>query len=235
MSYCVHCGVELEVSEKACPLCGTEVCNPRQPFDARARRPYPSHVDPITERINRQFIVAIISILLAFPALLVVIIDLFYTNALDWSLIVAGALAMIWVFVCPALLMRRPTFLKFVVPSVLAVLGFLRLLNQFYFMSGWYLGLALPIVLITSLIVLIIGVLIERQILRGFAIPAAILIGIGLLVSGIELIVNRYLNGVISIQWSLFVLIPCLALAAITASIARRRNIQDEISKRLHL
>ncbi len=235
MSYCVHCGVELEASEQNCPLCGTEVCNPRQPFDPRARRPYPSHVDPITERINRQFIVAIISILLAFPALLVIIIDLFYTDSLDWSLIVAGALAMIWVVICPAMLMRRPTFLKVVVPSVLAVLAFMWLLNQFYFMSGWYLGLALPIILLTSVLLMINGVLIERLILTGFAIPAALLISIGILVSGIELIVNRYLNGVFSIQWSLFVLIPCLALAAIAISIARRRNIQDEIRKRLHL
>ena len=28
MSYCVNCGVELEKSEKACPLCGIEVKNP---------------------------------------------------------------------------------------------------------------------------------------------------------------------------------------------------------------
>ena len=31
MSYCVNCGVELEKSEKRCPLCGVEGINPAQP------------------------------------------------------------------------------------------------------------------------------------------------------------------------------------------------------------
>lgn len=235
MSYCVHCGVELEATERVCPLCRTEVCNPRQPFDERARRPYPTQVDPITERVNRQFIVAIISILMAFPALLVTAIDLFYTSGLDWSLIVTGALAMLWVFVCPPLLLRKPTFLKVAIPSLLAILGFLFLVNRFYFMADWYIHLALPIVLLFGLLTIVTGELIARRILRGFAIPAAVLIAIGMLVSGIELIVNRYMKGFYSIQWSLFVLIPCLALAGIAISIARRRAIQDEIRKRLHL
>lgn len=235
MSYCVHCGVELETSERACPLCGTEVCNPRQPFDERARRPYPTQVDPITERINRQFIVAIISILMAFPTLLVLVIDLFYTTGLDWSLIVAGAVAMVWVFVCPGLLLRKPTFLKIAVPSLLAILGFLLLLNRFYFMADWYVHLALPIVLLSGVLTIANGELIARRILRGFVIPAAILGSIGLLVTGIEIVVSLYMNGYVHVQWSLFVLIPCLALAGIALSVARHRTIQDEIRKRLHL
>lgn len=235
MSYCVHCGVELETSERVCPLCGTEVCNPRQPFDDRARRPYPTQIDPITERINRQFIVAIISILMALPTILVLIIDQFYTAGLDWSLIVAGALAMIWVFVCPPLLLRKPTFLKIAVPALLAILAFLLLVNRFYFMADWYVRLALPIVLLFGLLVIVNGELIARRILGGFIIPAAILASIGFLVSGIELIVNGYLKGHLSVQWSLFVLIPCLALAGIAISISRRRTVQDEIRKRLHL
>ena len=36
MSYCVNCGVELSPSERRCPLCGTEVMNPRSP--GRSRR-----------------------------------------------------------------------------------------------------------------------------------------------------------------------------------------------------
>ncbi len=44
MSYCVNCGVELDRSEKACPLCGVEVLNPRQPYDDQAPRPYPKRL-----------------------------------------------------------------------------------------------------------------------------------------------------------------------------------------------
>ena len=31
MSYCVHCGVELADCEPKCPLCGTEVLDPKAP------------------------------------------------------------------------------------------------------------------------------------------------------------------------------------------------------------
>ena len=41
MSYCVNCGVELDVSAHACPLCGTPVVNPRCPVDETAQPPFP--------------------------------------------------------------------------------------------------------------------------------------------------------------------------------------------------
>ena len=41
MSYCVNCGVELDVSAHACPLCGTPVVNPRCPVDETAQPLFP--------------------------------------------------------------------------------------------------------------------------------------------------------------------------------------------------
>ncbi len=235
MSYCVHCGVSLDPSERVCPLCGTEVVNPRQPFDPRARRPYPSRLDPITARVNRQFIATLISIGLLFPAILTVVIDLTYSGTLDWSLIVAGALTMIWVWVCPSLLMKKPTFLKVVIPAIIALIFFLLLIDIVYLAFGWFWQLAMPVVVLSGALVVIVGTGISKRRLRGFAIPAAILIATGLMVVGIEIITERHAYGRFMISWSLFILIPCLALAGVMLSIARRRKIHDEIRKRLHL
>ena len=33
MSYCVHCGVELDATASFCPLCHTRVLDPGQPVD----------------------------------------------------------------------------------------------------------------------------------------------------------------------------------------------------------
>ena len=41
MSYCVNCGVELEASLKACPLCHTPVINPKQIGQPVPPSPYP--------------------------------------------------------------------------------------------------------------------------------------------------------------------------------------------------
>jgi hypothetical protein len=235
MSYCVHCGVSVEPSERVCPLCGTEILNPRQPFDERARRPYPSRLDPITARINKQFIAAIISIALVFPAALVITIDLIYSDRADWSLVVSGALAMIWCFLCPYFLMKKPSFIKITIPAILSILAFLFLIDRIYLSVNWYLGLALPLVLLVGFLVLLIGQLIAKRILRGFMIPTVILTAIGLLVAGIEIITECYAFGTTQIEWSLFVLIPCFALAGVSLSIARRQSIHEEIRKRLHL
>jgi len=235
MSYCVHCGVQLDASERVCPLCGTEVQNPRQPFDTRARRPYPSRLDPITARVNKQFIAALISIALLFPAVLVVMIDLTYSARLDWSLIAAGALLMIWVWFCPWFLMKRPSFLKVAIPVILSTLAFLLLVDLLVLSMEWFLHLALPLVLIPGVLVIVIGELIIRRVIRGFAIPAAILAAIGVLVVGIELVTEMAAYGRIQIGWSLFVLLPCLALAGVALTIARRQAVHEEIRKRLHL
>lgn len=235
MSYCVNCGVELDPSEKLCPLCGVEVINPRQPYDEKAVRPYPTRLDPINERINRHFIAAILSICIAFPAVICVTINLIMNGKADWSLYVAGALAMVWVFVVPYYLFRKPSFGWMFLPDIVVILLYLLLIAGMGTDGGWYLTLAMPMTLLTCGLILLIGLLIEYRVLRDFFIPAAILAGIGLLTTGIELIIELYLWGKYLIDWSFFVLIPCLAIAAVFVTIARRQSIREEIRKRLHI
>ena len=42
MSYCVHCGVELDPTASFCPLCHTPVADPRQPVDTASPKPFPT-------------------------------------------------------------------------------------------------------------------------------------------------------------------------------------------------
>lgn len=235
MSYCVNCGVELEKSEKSCPLCGVEVFNPLQPYDEKAIRPYPRRLDPINARINRQFIAAILSICLAFPALLCLAINLSMDGRLTWSLYATGALVLLWTFAAPLYLFRKPSLTVLFLPDVAVVLAYLLLIAVLQQGIDWYLGLALPLVLLTGGLVYLNAALILRRIIRGFAIPAAILISIGLLVMGIELIIEQHLVGTWDLGWSFYVLIPCLAVAMVCLTIARRQSIREEIKKRLHL
>ena len=53
MSYCVNCGVELADSERRCPLCHTEVHNPRQPYDRKIPKPFPNRLDLFEPEDNR--------------------------------------------------------------------------------------------------------------------------------------------------------------------------------------
>jgi hypothetical protein len=235
MSYCVNCGVELEKSEKACPLCGVEVLNPRQPYDEKAVRPYPRRLDPVNARINRQFTATIVSICIAFPVVLSLAINLILDGRATWSLYVAGGLALIWVLFVPYFLFSQPTFVKLFVPDTAALLLYLLLVDLLADAGSWFLTLAMPLTLLTCGLVLVNGLLINLKVLRGFAIPAVILISIGILTMGTELIIKLYIQNSFQLNWSFFVMIPTLALAMVCLTVARRQTIRDEIKKRLHL
>ena len=235
MSYCVNCGVELEKSEKTCPLCGLEVQNPLQPYDENALRPYPRRMDPINARINRRFIATILSICFAFPAIFCMAINFFMDRQFDWSLYVTGGLVLVWIFVVPFFLFNKPTITLMALPDIMGILLYLLLIAQLQENSGWYLTLAMPMTLLFCGLVYFNGLMIEKQIFRGFVIPAVILISVGLLVAGIEWIVEKAVTGKFQLNWSFFVLIPSVALAAFFLTVARRQAIREEIKRRLHL
>jgi hypothetical protein len=235
MSYCANCGVELEKSEKICPLCGLEVCNPRQPWDEKAIRPYPRQPDPLNDQINRRFTAAIMSISLAFPAVLCVVINLILDGKATWGLIAAGALALIWLFTVPYYLYRKPNLTLVFLPIVAGAPAFMLLIAWVFQSFAWYLPLALPILLITCLLVYLAGILVERRLARGFSIPSLILATAGFLVLGIEIIVKLYLFHKFQVSWSLLAAVPCLAVALALLAVARRQSIREEIKKRIHL
>lgn len=235
MSYCVNCGVELEKSEKACPLCSVEVINPLQPYDDKALRPFPKRLDPINERINRRFTASIISICLASPAVFCVVINVILDGQATWSLLVAGALALLWVLVVPYFIYQNPTVIKVFLPATLAILLYLLLISSLLPDGRWFLAMAMPLSLLACGMILINSLLISAGLIRGFSIPAIVLVSSGLLNVGIELIIDLFLFRRVQFGWSLFVLIPSAAVAAIFLALARRQSIREEIKKRLHL
>lgn len=235
MSYCVNCGVSLDKSEKRCPLCGVPVVNPKEPYDPKAIRPYPSRLDPITERINRRFIGSLISIALAFPAVLCAAINYSLDNKLSWSLYVIGALALAWAITAPNFFFRKRSLNRLFFPAFIALLLFLLMISALQGSLANYLPLFLPLAVLPSIFIYINLFLIIRRFIHGFVIPAVSLISVGLLVIGIEWIIEYNREAFSRPYWSLYVFIPCLGIAAVFLAIARKQAIHDEIRRRLHL
>ena len=53
MSYCVNCGVELDITATACPLCNTKIYNPNQPPATDVPTPYATvkgHTEPVKKK-----------------------------------------------------------------------------------------------------------------------------------------------------------------------------------------
>jgi hypothetical protein len=168
MSYCVNCGVELAPSEHACPLCDTEIVNPRQPFDRKYPQPFPKRFDIFSPTDDRAFIAVIISIILALPAAICLACDLAYTKGAGWSLIVMGAMAMLWVYIVPVMFIRRHRVLTLVILDTAALLGFLWLVEAFAAKGLWFVRFALPLVLLADILFVIDYIIFIRKIFYYF-------------------------------------------------------------------
>lgn len=233
MSYCVNCGVELAESEKVCPLCHTEVINPKAPWKEPRVGPYPPRLERVLNRIDRKYVAAIVSILLEVPVFICILCDLLGDGALSWSGYVLASALLLLVWVVVPLYFSRFHGIQFLALDGLATLVFLAAVNLGV-EGEWFLPLAAPVTLAAFGGVLLL-IFFYRQpwgksLLSRFSLALLVLAGFCLLV---EVFVDLYALGRVSLEWSLFVLIPCLLLALLTKLLDRKEKLKQEILKRM--
>lgn len=93
MSYCVHCGVELERGTSACPLCQTPIYDPSDK-DALHTLPsplYPANPAPAIPKVSRRVIFVLLALLYLIPTGVAVLCDLSLGGGISWSALVIGA------------------------------------------------------------------------------------------------------------------------------------------------
>lgn len=141
MSYCVHCGVELEKSEtkwsalRNCSIGSLRAC--AQP-EKMCPRPYPKRVEQLNARINRQFASVFVSVFMFFAALICLIINFLTENGLSWSQYVVSSVFLAWVVVTGPLLFRKGIILKSIICDTAALLLFLYMIQQTDGTAAWY-------------------------------------------------------------------------------------------------
>ena len=99
MSYCVHCGVELDATASFCPLCHTRVLDPGQPVDTASPKPFPTRRGEVAPAAKQE-VALLITAMLASVAVCCGVLNLFLRADRMWSLYVIGAAAMLWLWLC---------------------------------------------------------------------------------------------------------------------------------------
>lgn len=235
MSYCVHCGVELAQSEPDCPLCGTKVHNPAQAWQRPEQMPYPEVVDIHNARIDRRYARQLVAILLLIPAFTVLTIDFLDGQAISWSPYVIGALALIYGWLAVPLLFRFSRPYIYVAIDVLSLSGYLLLIALLTDGLGWFLGLVLPLLLLTGVAVMG-GILAARRLqLAALYRAALVCLLVGLYMMGTEVILSLYGGQAVQLRWSFYASIPLMAIALVLVTVERNKPLKDEIVKRLFL
>lgn len=234
MSYCVNCGVELAESEKSCPLCGVPVQNPAKPWEEPERHPYSRRIDRIAKRADKRYFLAVASLVLLIPVLVTVLTDFLTTGTLSWSGYVAGGVMLVLVLIFLPLAFEKPRPYFIIGADTLVVCLFL-LFVAMKTGSRFFVPLAMPVT-VTCGVLCIVCALIFRKTHIGFLVKGAIVfLFAGFYTVCIELFVDFYLRGVLLLNWSPYVMIPCAALALVLLILNKRVRFREELRRRFFI
>lgn len=232
MSYCVNCGVELADSEKHCPLCQTEVINPKAPWQEPAERPYSRHVDTIMKRIDRRYFATLTALLLSIPCIITVLLDILTGGGLTWSAYVIGAVAVIYIVVLLPFFFRKYHAVIFLGADCAAVLLYLLFIETMIG-GSWFLTLGLPLTVSASVCMLALALLFTHWKLSILVKTGAVLIAVGVFVVTAEMIISLDVYGALRFAWSFYALIPCAVLGAAAFVLEHRQNFKERVRRRL--
>ncbi|MBQ6431112.1 MAG: hypothetical protein IJJ99_04475 [Oscillospiraceae bacterium] len=235
MSYCVHCGVELDRWETKCPLCQTPVIDPWQDKNSAP----PSERNLLSEQpektFNKRLFVLLVGVLLLIPLVTVVIINLATTHTLTWALYVLGSEICFWsILVLPLNCSGRSPYLYVAIDTaVVALLLFMIYLENSA--TNWFLPLALPITLLSGLVVSLIVMIwrSDRTVkLRktGWSVWV-----IACFLIALDITVTHYLINAIQLTWAWYAALPLQIISIVLLSVSYSARACDWLRKNLFM
>ncbi len=233
MSYCVNCGVELDASLKSCPLCHTPVINPRELKDTPPGFPYPQERGQV-EVVKRKDLGILISVVLSATALSCGLLNLFVFTGTGWSLLIIGICILLFVFAFPAVIYTKlPIYLSLLFDGV-AIGVYLYLIALLTPSRRWFWELAVPIVLLVTLLIEIFTFLLRKLPISIISTALYIFAEAAVLCIGIELFVDRFTGNPLRLSWSAVVLTACGIIVVALVTILSKRRLRDAVQRRLH-
>lgn len=233
MSYCVNCGVELDASAKACPLCNTPVWNPNEIPKMATVTPFPKEKAQV-EEIRRADLGWLVSMVTLATAVTCGLLNWLVFPKNMWSLAVIGACVLLWVILFPLVIYHKWTPYLYILLDGAAMVLYLFMIAKMVGKYAWFDGLGVPIVLYSTAVL-------ELLTFAGRKFPKGILTGglyfftaVGALCVGIELIIDDFLEGPISLGWSAVVFTVCLIIDIAIITTLSRRRLRDAVRRRLH-
>lgn len=233
MSYCVNCGVELETTIEECPLCNTPVVNPSILIKSIEKSPFPKESGQV-DVVKRKDLAILLTTVLVATALGCGLLNLFVFSSSSWSLSIIGICILIWVFAIPAVIYTKISIYSSIILDGIFVMGYLFLLTLMTKHNNWYFSLALPIVTITTILIILLIFLLKH--FHIFILNTALYIfaELGILCVCIELFIKRFLHQDYALSWSAVVLVVCSIIVAALITLIAKKRLRNEVRRRLH-
>ena len=230
MSYCVNCGVKLASSERKCPLCNTRVINPNIK-DGDIESNYPDRLDKISN-INFKYVAKLIIIVLLGLGITMLLCDLIFSGSITWSIYVALSIMLISSHVI--YLVNKNIYISLIV-ELFSVELFLFFIAYLTHTTHAFTYLVMPFVFVLWGYILLCTIFIKRKkksLLRRMSIIFFITaITLFVIESGIDL----YKYEKITLNWSIYAMIPLIILSILSLLISFNRKLVDEIKQRVFI
>lgn len=226
MTYCPSCRVTLADTCPVCPLCHapsivSEGALPEIPV-VQDENPdmmrYSSDVanadrgEKLTLEEQRLIISELLAVSFGIILAVTVGVDILMFKTLTWSKYTSVILGMVWLFLAMPLVLWGHPWIVFTVLAPVLPCG-LFLLS---FLSGdltWFVMPALPIVFLVEGVVLASFVLIMREKQKGLNCVGVVLAASALICVGIDILINVAFSGVITLGWSVVVVVSLIPVA----------------------
>lgn len=233
MSYCVHCGVELDPSLKKCPLCNTPVLDPNNIPYFEASSPYPAQKGKV-EPVRRKDAAIFVSVLLVTISLTCGPLNRLVFSRNLWSLLVIGFCLVIWVICIPFIFYRKLSPFLAVLLDGLAVSFYLYLISRLTGSADWLFYLGLPITALFTLLLELFMLLTIKVSRSFFPVTLYVFSLIPIFCIGIELLCRNFLESPMRITWSAIVLTVCVIFIIAIVTIILLPRVREEARRRLH-
>ncbi len=232
MSYCVNCGVELDKSAKECPLCNTQVVNPRE-----MKQEYPSPFAKEKgnlEPVKRKDLAILLSVVLSSTAVICGLLNLLVYKWSAWSLAIIGACVLIWLLFVPVVVYtKQPIYLSLLLDGG-GIALYLYLIARMVNNTGWFYELGLPITVLVTVIVELFTLCVRTLSKAFLSIGLYAVTSIGLLCTGLESIIDCFLYEEINLLWSGIVATICVVIDGALITMMSRRRLRNAVRRRLH-
>lgn len=234
MSYCVNCGVELDASLKKCPLCNTPVLNPNELSKTEtASSPYSRETGQV-DMVKKKDLAILTSVILTATSLCCLLLNIFVFPKTPWCLFIIGACFILFVMVLPLIIYTRmPVYLSLMLDG--AAIGlYLYMITFNTGTSAWFTALALPIVVLTTILAEIFALLLRTFPFSFLTTALYFFVETAMLCISLELLIEHYMGSVLHLTWSAIVLTVCGVITIALITILSKRRLREAVQRRLH-
>ena len=233
MSYCVNCGVELDVTATACPLCNTKIYNPNQPPAADVPTPYATLKGHV-EQVKARELTILMTIVLITTALVCLFLNIFTIQIGRWSYYVVGVCAMLWILMMPLFFPGKTNIYGQLAFNGLSISLFLALVSWLHPGNQWYPHIGLPLTILGTLLAEIIALITMRLNSSMIVRTMSWVTAIAVFCISVEMSIDLHLRNFYYLRWSAIVATCAFVIDIILMTIYLQKGLRAEIRRRMH-